>query len=150
MTFTSWLSQGLHAHPLRKPYYLSIYYNKSLLVCFCFYLVPKLCLTLSRLLCPWDFPGKNNGVGCHILLPLLVICVKHRRAYMSIFKLPVYSSLTPFSSSNHKFILEVCESVSDLQINSFVSFFFRFHIEAMWCIYILIQWNISQLLKTMK
>ena len=22
----------------------------------------------ARLLCPWDFPGKNNGVGCHALL----------------------------------------------------------------------------------
>ena len=22
----------------------------------------------SRLLCPWDFPGKNTGVGCHFLL----------------------------------------------------------------------------------
>ena len=22
----------------------------------------------ARLLCPWDFPGKNNGVGCHFLL----------------------------------------------------------------------------------
>ena len=22
----------------------------------------------SRLLCPWDFPGKNAGVGCHFLL----------------------------------------------------------------------------------
>ena len=21
-----------------------------------------------RLLCPWDFPGKNTGVGCHALL----------------------------------------------------------------------------------
>ena len=32
------------------------------------------CLTLcdpmdsARLLCPWDFPGKNTGVGCHFLL----------------------------------------------------------------------------------
>ena len=32
------------------------------------------CLTLCnpiepvRLLCPWDFPGKNTGVGCHFLL----------------------------------------------------------------------------------
>ena len=25
-------------------------------------------LKLSRLLCPWDFPGKNTGVGCHFLL----------------------------------------------------------------------------------
>ena len=22
----------------------------------------------SRLLCPWDFPGKSTGVGCHLLL----------------------------------------------------------------------------------
>ena len=22
----------------------------------------------TRLLCPWDFPGKNSGVGCHFLL----------------------------------------------------------------------------------
>ena len=22
----------------------------------------------SRLFCPWDFPGENNGVGCHALL----------------------------------------------------------------------------------
>ena len=21
-----------------------------------------------RLLCPWDSPGKNTGVGCHVLL----------------------------------------------------------------------------------
>ena len=36
----------------------------------------KLCLTLlglhglqpSKFLCPWDFPGKNTGVGCHFLL----------------------------------------------------------------------------------
>ena len=38
-------------------------------------LVTQLCPTLStpwtvatRLLCPWDSPGKNTGVGCHLLL----------------------------------------------------------------------------------
>ena len=38
--------------------------------------VTKLCPTLlrppglypTRLLCPWNFPGKNTGVGCHFLL----------------------------------------------------------------------------------
>ena len=25
-------------------------------------------LYATRLLCPWDFPGKNTGVGCHFLL----------------------------------------------------------------------------------
>ena len=24
--------------------------------------------SLARLLCPWDSPGKNTGVGCHALL----------------------------------------------------------------------------------
>ena len=35
----------------------------------------QFCLTLqlhglepTRLLCPWDSPGKNTGVGCHALL----------------------------------------------------------------------------------
>ena len=35
--------------------------------------VTQLCPTLYNpmdcLLCPWDFPGRNNGVGCHF--PLL-------------------------------------------------------------------------------
>ena len=39
-------------------------------------LVTKLCQTIlqsyglqpARLLCPWDFPSKNTGVGCHLLL----------------------------------------------------------------------------------
>ena len=25
-------------------------------------------LSPTRLLCPWDFPSKNTGVGCHFLL----------------------------------------------------------------------------------
>ena len=25
-------------------------------------------LTPTRFLCPWNFPGKNTGVGCHFLL----------------------------------------------------------------------------------
>ena len=27
----------------------------------------------TRLLCPWDFPGKSTGVGCHCLLRVCVI-----------------------------------------------------------------------------
>ena len=30
--------------------------------------VTQSCLTVTRLLCPWDFPGKSTGVGCHFLL----------------------------------------------------------------------------------
>ena len=31
-------------------------------------LLAKSCLTLARLLCPWDISGKNTGVGCHAFL----------------------------------------------------------------------------------
>ena len=49
-------------------------------------LVAQLCPTLlqphglqpARLLCPWDSPGKNTGVGCHSLLP--------SRGYMTWFQ----------------------------------------------------------------
>ena len=42
----------------------------------CCVLVAKSCLILlwpdglqpTRLLCPWNFPGKNTGVGCHAIL----------------------------------------------------------------------------------
>ena len=27
-----------------------------------------------RLLCPWDSPGKNTGVGCHVLLQRMHAC----------------------------------------------------------------------------
>ena len=45
-------------------------------ICCCCCLVAELCLTLlrpcgqqpTRLLCLWDFPGKNTGVGCYLLL----------------------------------------------------------------------------------
>ena len=41
----------------------------------CCHLVNKSCMTLlcpfglqcTSLLCPWDFPGENTGVGCHFL-----------------------------------------------------------------------------------
>ena len=43
---------------------------------FCCCLAPKLCRALwqppapqpARVLCPWDFPGKNTGVSCHACL----------------------------------------------------------------------------------
>ena len=41
---------------------------------------PQLCPTLrphrgqpTRLLCPWDSPGKNTGVGCHFLLQCMKV-----------------------------------------------------------------------------
>ena len=49
---------------------------KSCPVCTCVCLIAESCPTLfrplwlwpTRLLCPWNFPGKNPGVGCHFFL----------------------------------------------------------------------------------
>ena len=27
----------------------------------------------ARLVCPWDFPGKNTGLGCHVLLKAIFL-----------------------------------------------------------------------------
>ena len=34
----------------------------------CLTLLPSHGLQTTRLLCPWDFPGKNTGVSCHFFL----------------------------------------------------------------------------------
>ena len=49
----------------------------------------------TRLLRPWEFPGKNTGVGCHCLLP--AVCI--RQPKHPIFPCPLLSRV------NHKFIL---------------------------------------------
>ena len=36
--------------------------------CFNGYVVQPQGLEPTRLLCPWDFPGKNTGAGFHVLL----------------------------------------------------------------------------------
>ena len=48
--------------------------------CCCCYVASVVCdsvrphgLQPTRLLCPWDFPGKSTGVGCHCLLQLPTI-----------------------------------------------------------------------------
>ena len=46
-------------------------YTKSLQLC------PTFCdptdYGAARPLFPWDFPGKNTGVGCHALLPCILL-----------------------------------------------------------------------------
>ena len=52
--------------------------------CCCGCLVAKLCPTLfwphalqpAKLLCPWDFSGKNTGEGCHFLLQGILLTQK--------------------------------------------------------------------------
>ena len=42
-------------------------------------------LQRTRLLCPWDFPGKSTGVGCHCLLRLFIIEEAIKRNEIGLF-----------------------------------------------------------------
>ena len=62
--------QQIHSQPFFTPTTIRLF-TFSMVAC----LVTKSCLTRrlhglypARLLCPWNFPGKNTGVGCHFLL----------------------------------------------------------------------------------
>ena len=44
------------------------FYAHKFDVCVCAHSVLSRSLQPHRLLCPWDFPGKNTGAGCHFLL----------------------------------------------------------------------------------
>ena len=57
----------------------------------------------SRLLCPWDFPGKNTGMSCHFLLQRIFptqgsnLCLLHWQAD----SLPLSHPGSPLFSYNH-------------------------------------------------
>ena len=36
----------------------------------------------TRLICPWEFPGKNTGVGCHSLLQGIVLTQGSNRSLL--------------------------------------------------------------------
>ena len=75
----------------------------------------------TRLLRPWDFPGKSTGVGRHCLLRVrfsLVIYFIHSSMYMW----GSVSPSTPFPFP-HFGVQNICVSISALQISSSVSFF---------------------------
>ena len=40
----------------------------------------------NRLLCPWDFPGKNTGVGCHFLLHIYTMNINAKKRLTKMIK----------------------------------------------------------------
>ena len=76
-------------------------------------LAAKLCPTLlqpARLLCPWAFPGKNTGVGCHVLLQGMFLTQgsNQRLLHWQACSLPVNQlGNTTFSAEKNKIPVEV-------------------------------------------
>ena len=68
LTFSPYFSRPLLQWLLLRHHFFATSKNSLKLACCCC-LVAKSCLILlpTRLLCPWNFPGKNTGVSCHFL-----------------------------------------------------------------------------------
>ena len=76
--------------------------------------------TPTRLLCAWDFPGKNPGVGCHFLLQRILLtwglnqallCLLHLQAD----SLPLRDLGSPKVSSS-KFLKKLVNCVSSWKL----------------------------------
>ena len=74
--------------------YYKWYFNCNFLIfLLLFVLVAQSCPTLcnpidyrlAKLLCPWNYSGKNTGVGCHFL-PLLLLVYRNNIDFASITK----------------------------------------------------------------
>ena len=44
----------------------------------------------TRLLCPWDFPGKSTGVGCHCLLRITELVNRKSKIYTLVYQFPIH------------------------------------------------------------
>ena len=102
----------------------------------------------ARLLCPWDFPGKNTRVRCHFLLQRIFpsqgwnLCILHRQ----VGSLPLHhpgsprvATLTQQSSQSHVFmgntellnfgvLCFIQQTQFSIKIETHLSFFLSFFI----------------------
>ena len=81
LSVTPWVYAYVQSHQIAFTKHMQVFWVFVVVVILvykldCCCLVAKSCPTLlrphglqpTRLLCPWAFPGKNPGVGCHFLL----------------------------------------------------------------------------------
>ena len=77
----------------------------------------------SRLLCPWDFPGKNTGVGCYFLLqgifltqgsnPNLLGLLHHRQIlYHWAMEKPTYIQWNIYSAIKKEWTNTICSNMN--------------------------------------
>ena len=66
----------------------------------------------TRLLCPWDSPGKNTGVGCHFLLQCMKVKSKSEVAQLCLTPSNPMDCSLPGSSAHGIFQTRVLEWVT--------------------------------------
>ena len=74
----------------------------------------------TRLLCPWDFPGENTGVGCHFLLWGIfpTHCIDRRILYLQATRLFYYENFQTYIIV--KRTVQRTQSCPPLILNTFV------------------------------
>ena len=63
----------------------------------------------TRLLCPWDSPGKNTGVGCHFLLQCVEVKIESEVAQLCPTLIDPMDCSLPGSSVHRIFQARVLE-----------------------------------------
>ena len=77
-------------------------------------------LQLTRLLCPWDFPGKSTGVGCHH--QTLAITRKSHRVKDAWFQMSIPSLLVgSFISAHYLLSLRIGFLFCKMEFNIYLS-----------------------------
>ena len=133
-------------------------------VCAC---VTQLCLTLRphglqpiRLLCPWNSPGRNTGVGCHSLLQgifptqgqnlgllhyrqiLYCLSLREFHIYMCVcIYIYVYENICIYSENIYIICIYICYEVMSNQLMDTEN---QYQIN-IWCVYIYIYIYIHQI-----
>ena len=73
--------------------------------------------TVARLLCPWNFPGKNTGVGCHFLLQGIFLTQGLNLCFLHLLNWKADSSpLVPPGQPSGVRLRETCSECSRLCI----------------------------------
>ena len=80
----------------------------------------------TRLLCPWEFPGKSTGVGCHYLLFFIASTQKYFWFFLP--ELLSWKTLSSLKKSNSNFVIKkkkfYIENYSPIYRGNFISYQF--------------------------
>ena len=99
--------------------------------------LPSHRLQPARLLCPWDFPDKNTGVGCHFLLKGIfptqgwnpcVLCLQHQQAGRQVVLAgkQVHQGSPTYIRADEKFFISIGSSSTLYYIVSFLWVFIHY------------------------
>ena len=77
-------------------------------------------LQLKRLLCPWNFPGKSTGTGCHFLLQGIFLRVETKSLVSPTLAGRLFTTRTTWEACNFQYCLLISVLLSLLSVLIFI------------------------------